>query len=167
MTLISLFDATSGCLTGNIDIRVTTSRQTNNRHKRHYHNSGYKNYNKAKHCWVPLVKSRCDPLQVVYRLVDGSLADGFTKIDFAVPKSIGKAVVRNRARRRLKAILRELSDEHPDLIVDGYYLFRVFADIERFSYTDLHSMVVELLVDTKTKRSRMWQSDEAQSSKIK
>lgn len=129
---------------------------TSNRHSRHYHNSGYRNYSKAKSYCVPLVKSRCDPLQVVYRLTDGSnrLVDGSTNVDFAVPKSMGKAVVRNRARRRLKAILRELSDEHPDLIVDGYYLFRVFSDIERFSYTDLRSMVFKLLVDTKTKRSR-------------
>lgn len=56
-------------------------------------------------------------------LLDGS--DGPPRVGFAVSRSAGSAVVRNRLRRRLRAVMRELGDPaSPPAFPSGDYLIR-------------------------------------------
>jgi ribonuclease P protein component len=62
------------------------------------------------------------------------------RFGFTVTKRSGKAVVRNRIRRRLKAVVRELAAEHASAKFD-YVLFARPAAIDR-SFTDLRSDLI-------------------------
>ncbi|MFN3218098.1 MAG: ribonuclease P protein component [Acidimicrobiales bacterium] len=44
------------------------------------------------------------------------------RIAFSIPRSVGNAVVRNRARRRLRARFAEIVAAEPDLLPPGSYL---------------------------------------------
>jgi len=46
--------------------------------------------------------------------------DGSTQLAVALPRSVGNAVVRNRLRRRLRAVFRHLVDS--DVVPRGMYL---------------------------------------------
>lgn len=56
-------------------------------------------------------------------LLDGGC--GPPRVAFAVSRRVGSAVVRNRLRRRLRAVMRELSDPaRPPAFPSGDYLIR-------------------------------------------
>ena len=64
---------------------------------------------------------------------------------YAVPKSVGTAVVRNRARRRVRETLRELARDGTVMLEGGEYRFAVSSPLERLSAAELRSVVSELL----------------------
>ena len=94
------------------------------------------------------VKARRGALRAVYQAstdADGSAAA------FAVPVSVGTAVERNRIRRRLRAILREVQRKRPEVLMKGDYLFKVAAPLDRMGHARLTVVVVKLLHELKAR----------------
>lgn len=67
------------------------------------------------------------------------------RVGFGMPKSAGSAVVRNRSRRRVQAVLRDLDREAGGLPRPGDYLVQVAAPLDRLSHRELRAAVVDLL----------------------
>ena len=86
------------------------------------------------------VKARSGPLCITYRADSTPPA-----VAFAVPKRIGTAVVRNRIRRRLRAVLNNMNREVPDSLGGGDYLFHVSAPLDSFNGVELQALMVDLL----------------------
>jgi ribonuclease P protein component len=63
------------------------------------------------------------------------------RVAYAVGRRAGGAVVRNRIRRRLRAVIRELSSE----LVPGAYLIGAGAQAASLSYRELRATVSEAL----------------------
>ncbi len=78
---------------------------------------------------------------------DDRAAQPTMAVAFSVPKRVGSAVVRNRVRRRLRPILRELATEHPTPVAAGHYLFGVHSSLAALSHRQLRTMIAELLQD--------------------
>ena len=53
--------------------------------------------------------------------------------------------MRNRIRRRIRAVLTEIDRSHDDLLPGGDYLVRVTAPIDHWSHAELHRTMTELL----------------------
>jgi ribonuclease P protein component len=70
-------------------------------------------------------------------------------VAFAIGRKIGGAVVRNRLRRRLRAISGELSQE----LASGAYLFIVSREAVSLSYGELKADVKAALVKINERRS--------------
>ena len=87
-------------------------------------------------------KARRGPLRVSF-----SAAPGATRVHLAVPKSVGTAVVRNRARRRVRETLRELARDEAVVLAAGEYRLGVSAPLERLSAAELRTMMSGLLRD--------------------
>ena len=67
------------------------------------------------------------------------------KIGFSVPNKIGKAIVRNKLKRRMRAIVREkLSNILPAQVV-----FTLKEGSSRLEYNDLKNIVHKLLTKSK------------------
>jgi ribonuclease P protein component len=64
---------------------------------------------------------------------------------FAIPRSVGNAVVRNRIRRRVKAVLQDLHREDPAFPARGDHLIRVTAPIDDWSHATLRHTMSTLL----------------------
>lgn len=64
---------------------------------------------------------------------------------FAVPKSVGTAVVRNRARRRVREALRELAGDGTIALRDGEYRLGISSSLEGLSAAELRETLGELL----------------------
>ena len=64
---------------------------------------------------------------------------------FAIPRTVGTAVVRNRTKRRLRAVLVDLDRTSPGL-PGGDHLVRVTAPIDDWSYATLHTTMATLLL---------------------
>ena len=74
-------------------------------------------------------------------------APGASRVLFVVPKSVGTAVVRNRARRRVRSALHELVRDRALVLVDGEYRLGIFSPLETLSATELRAAVGGLLRD--------------------
>ena len=83
---------------------------------------------------------RRGPLRVSYRA-----APTDTRVLFAVPKSVGTAVVRNRARRRVREALRELAGDGTIVLSDGEYRLGISSSLEGLSAAELRAALGELL----------------------
>jgi ribonuclease P protein component len=75
---------------------------------------------------------RRGPMTVTY-LPGGTDA----RVAYAIGRSVGSAVVRNRLRRRLRAAAREL-DRVPGGLAPGAYLVALRPEAARCTYQDLH-----------------------------
>ncbi|MDE0268446.1 MAG: ribonuclease P protein component [Acidimicrobiaceae bacterium] len=94
-------------------------------------------------------KVRSGPVRVAHQASSELPAAAFT-----VPKSVGSAVVRNRVKRRLRAILHEIYQNTPDLFLGGDYLFMVSSSLDDFGYSKLYATVAGLLNSVKSKGSK-------------
>ncbi|MEM9201570.1 MAG: ribonuclease P protein component [Actinomycetota bacterium] len=63
---------------------------------------------------------------------------------FAIPRSVGNAVVRNRTKRRIKAVLHDL-DHTTGGLSGGDYLVRITGSIDHWSYDTLHTTMAALV----------------------
>ncbi len=73
-----------------------------------------------------------------------------TRVAYAVGRRAGGAVVRNRIRRRLRAIIREVGAE----LVPGAYLVGAGADAATLPYGELRTTVSEALRAVTTRPPR-------------
>ena len=81
------------------------------------------------------------PIRLLFRPITTQSA----RFAFAIPRKVGNAVVRNRTKRRLRAILQDM--DHADAgLPGGDYLIRVTAPIEHWSHTRLYHTMAELLL---------------------
>ena len=81
------------------------------------------------------------PIRLLFRPITTQSA----RFAFAIPRTVGNAVVRNRTKRRLRAILQVM--DHADAgLPGGDYLIRVTAPIEHWSHTRLYHTMAELLL---------------------
>lgn len=76
-------------------------------------------------------------LSILYRTSSGREI----KIAFAIGKKVGKAVVRNKVKRRLKSVVRELSDGIPG----GEYLVIAKPGISAKSFAELRGELRAIL----------------------
>ncbi len=81
---------------------------------------------------------RRGPLTVSFS--DGSPAEP-PRVAYAIGRKVGSAIERNRLRRRLRAIVRELAPQ----IRPGAYLIRVAPEAARLSHTELVTNVTEAI----------------------
>lgn len=88
------------------------------------------------------------PLRLVSRGAPQHNPTQSARIGFAIPRTVGNAVRRNRIRRRLRAVLRDVSRETPSLLPPGDYLFRVSASLEHWPASVLRDTVDGLLRET-------------------
>lgn len=84
-------------------------------------------------------------------LADGP--EGQTRIAFAVNKRIGGAVVRNRLRRRIRAILDDLDRSQPALLPGGALLLAPTADAVQCSPDELRNDVMRVLEAIASRRT--------------
>ena len=66
---------------------------------------------------------------------------------FVVPKTVGTAVVRNRARRRVRGALRDLARTQGPVLAGGEYRLGISAPLEALSGVELRAVMGELLRD--------------------
>ncbi|RMH76656.1 MAG: hypothetical protein D6683_09775, partial [Actinomyces sp.] len=89
-------------------------------------------------------RRRRGPIQVVYRPATdtgGDAGERTLRVAFAIPRQVGTAVTRNRIRRRIRGALSELAREKPDELAYGEYLIRVTAPLDRWSPSELRSVL--------------------------
>jgi len=89
-----------------------------------------------------------------------------TRIAFAIPRYVGNAVVRNRSRRRIRAVLQELHREDPAFPARGDHLIRVTAPIDDWSHTTLRHTMSSLFSPTSDTALSDTSSSEIASSEI-
>ena len=85
--------------------------------------------------------ARRGPIRVTYCPGPGSVC----RFGFAVPRAAGSAVVRNRSRRRVRAVLRDLDREAGGLPRPGDYFIGVAAPLDGLSASELRAAIVDLL----------------------
>lgn len=78
------------------------------------------------------------------RLVVRPDAEQNARFAFAIPRSVGSAVVRNRTKRRLRAVLTELDRPSPGL-AGGDHLIRITSPIDEWSHATLRTTMATLL----------------------
>lgn len=87
------------------------------------------------------VSARRGPIRMTHRPGPGRVC----RVGFGMPRSAGSAVVRNRSRRRVQAVLRDLDREADGLPRPGDYLVQVAVPLDRLSHRELRAAVVDLL----------------------
>ena len=65
------------------------------------------------------------------------------RIGYAIPRSVGSAVVRNRIKRRIRAVLAEL--DHEFGLPGGDHLIRVTGPIDGWSHAKLRTTMADLM----------------------
>lgn len=84
-------------------------------------------------------RARSGPVAVQYE--PALPADQSHRVAYSVPRKVGKAVDRNRHRRRLRAIAREAAPSLPP----GAYLIGLEPDVRNVSFQELRRRVVEAM----------------------
>ena len=88
------------------------------------------------------------PLRLVSRPAPAHNPTQSARIGFAISRTVGNAVQRNRIRRRVRAVLRDISREDPSLLPPGDYLFRVTVSVEHWSPAEIRNTISDLLHET-------------------
>ena len=65
------------------------------------------------------------------------------RIGYAIPRTVGSAVARNRLKRRLRAVMAELDNEGS--LAGGEYLVRVSAPFTDWSHAKLRTTMATLM----------------------
>ena len=78
------------------------------------------------------------------RLVVRPDATQNARFAFAIPRTVGSAVVRNRTKRRLRAVLADLDRPSPG-ISGGDHLIRITSPIDDWSHATLRTTMATLL----------------------
>lgn len=81
------------------------------------------------------------------RVISREAPDEVPRVAFAIPRSVGNAVTRNRIRRRIREILRQMC-------VGGDHLIRVQAPIDHWSHDKLSATMTDLLSSAPAHRAR-------------
>lgn len=84
-------------------------------------------------------QAKSGPVKVHF--VEAPEPEAGVEVAYAVGRKIGSAVVRNRWRRRLRAVAAEVSPELPP----GRYLVRVGPEVERLTFGELRERVSETM----------------------
>lgn len=91
-------------------------------------------------------RTRRGPITVAYLPVSNSDASkgsvAQVRVAFGVGRKVGHAVARNKVRRRLRHIMREL-DHRSDVLMPGSYLITVQPAAATMSYGALYQLVAE------------------------
>ncbi len=83
------------------------------------------------------------------------LADGGPpRVAYAVPRAVGGAVVRNRARRRLRHVLATIAVADPGQVPGGALVITVRGDLADRSTKELTNDVVSLLEAVRARHRR-------------
>ncbi len=98
------------------------------------------------------VRVRRGPLSLTF-LDDDPV--GPPRVAFAVTKRVGSAVVRNRVRRRLRAIVADLARGGDGRVPSGALLIAAGPDATRRDPDELRNDVVTLLDALETRRHRI------------
>lgn len=93
------------------------------------------------------VRSGRGPLRRLFRADPTQSA----RVAYAIPRSVGSAVDRNRIKRRLRAVIADLDVEVG--IPGGDHLIRVTAPLAGWSHDRLRTAMAELLDIPQTSRS--------------
>ena len=88
--------------------------------------------------------ARCGPLRVRFRSTRPLVNDPDVRVAYAIPRTVGSAVVRNRIRRRLRAIIVDL-DRRMQGIPTGDYLVRVSPGASKLSYDEMKRYLTEAI----------------------
>lgn len=96
------------------------------------------------------IRARRGPLTVV--LLPESDA-GRIRIAYAVPKTAGGAVVRNRLKRRLRAVLADIARTQPEVVPSGAMLVSCRAGVLERTPQELRNDVVRLLTELQSRHS--------------
>jgi len=73
-------------------------------------------------------------------------------VAFAVGRPVGNAVRRNRVRRQLRSIARELAGRSDAPLGPGTYLLSVRPEVTSLAYQELRSLVEEAMAQIATTR---------------
>lgn len=98
-------------------------------------------------------RARRGPISVTVMVQDGPEAGGRPRVAFSVGRRVGSAVVRNRARRRLRAVVDDLArgdtvaglGEGAGGGVSGMWLVSARSDLSELSALELRSVVASAL----------------------
>lgn len=97
-------------------------------------------------------RRRRGPLRLIVRRASVDNLTQSAYIGFSISRKVGNAVQRNRVRRRIRAVLRDISRENPLILPLGDYLFQVTSMIEHWSPAELRCIVSELLTEAQIVR---------------
>ena len=78
---------------------------------------------------------------------------GATRLAFAIGRKVGSAVVRNRLRRRLRAIVVELDRSRPSLVPPGALLLSAGPAAVHRTHDELSNDVIRLLEELRDRRA--------------
>ena len=82
---------------------------------------------------------------MVHLAAEDTDASERTRVAYAITKRVGSAVVRNRLRRRLRALCAELAGSRPDGLPAGALLISAGPDAAQRRSDELRNDVVRLL----------------------
>ncbi|NLD75349.1 MAG: ribonuclease P protein component [Acidimicrobiales bacterium] len=98
------------------------------------------------------LRVRSGPLSVVH-LHETGAGDPPVRVAFAITRKVGTAVVRNRLRRRLRAICADLQRDRPGGLPPGALLISAGPEAVRRTPDELRQDVVRLIDALETRRS--------------
>jgi len=75
--------------------------------------------------------------------------DGEKKVGYTASKKVGNAVIRNRSKRRMRALWREFQDT----LIDGHYVFVAKSSLHSIKYSTLQKDINYVLKKLNAKKT--------------